>query len=172
MSSTPASQTALEIFQDEKSGAKFSDCRKYRYALWRIWDESKPLVMFIGLNPSTANEATDDPTIRRVKAMAKNWGYGGVYMMNLFAWVSAYPQDLLTCEDAVGGNDYWLWHFRQFADKVIFAWGNFKEAVERGKKVAEQFPDSYALQINKNGSPKHPLYVKGDIIPILYKANP
>lgn len=58
-------------------GADFSNDRKYRYALWRIWDRTKPLVMFIGLNPSTANETENDPTIKSVGRISKNNGYGG-----------------------------------------------------------------------------------------------
>ncbi len=69
-----------------RTDAKLSDCRIYRYALWRIWDDAKPLVMFIGLNPSTADETEDDPTIRRCISFAQNWGYGGLYMANLFVF--------------------------------------------------------------------------------------
>jgi hypothetical protein len=65
----------------------FSTDRKYRYALWRKWDAINPLAMFIGLNPSTANEDGDDRTIERITAIVTNWGYGGFYMMNLFAIV-------------------------------------------------------------------------------------
>jgi hypothetical protein len=149
-------------------GAHFSECRQYRYALWRIWDKQKPAVMFIGLNPSTANELTDDPTIRRVKSLAMNWGFGGVYMTNLFAFVSAYPEDLLKCADAINDNDQWLINISALSSEVIFAWGNFKEAQERAKQVIAMFPNAKALHINKNGSPKHPLYVKGDTVPVLF----
>ena len=69
-----------------KSHATFSSCKKYRYSLFRIWDEDKPLVLFIGLNPSTADEKEDDPTIRRCINFAKQWGYGGLIMGNLFAF--------------------------------------------------------------------------------------
>ena len=72
------------LFKEFESGAEFSPDRKYRYALWRIWDKSNPLIMFIGLNPSKANELKDDPTIRRVRRFAFDWGYGGVYMINYF----------------------------------------------------------------------------------------
>ena len=147
------------------SGAAFSACRNYRYALWRVWDNAKPRVMFIGLNPSTANEITDDPTIRRVVKMARNWGFGGVYMLNLFAWVTSYPDELLKCKDPINGNDAWLIKMADLSGEIIFAWGNFKEAQERAKKVIAMFPNAKALQINMNGSPKHPLYVRGDVIP-------
>lgn len=161
----------LELFENKDqapSGAVFSDCKNYRYCLWRIWDPTKPLVMFIGLNPSTANEVSDDPTIRRVKRFAQEWGYGGVYMMNLFAWVTPYPQDLQT-GDPLGENDAWLTSIALKCEKIIFAWGNFKEALERSKKVTAMFPDGYALVINQNGTPKHPLYVKSDVVPVHYR---
>lgn len=152
------------------SGAAFSPCRNYRYALWRVWDAAKPRVMFIGLNPSTANEISDDPTIRRVVSMARNWGFGGVYMTNLFAWITAYPDEILKCPDPINGNDVWLTKLAGMSNEIIFAWGNFKEAQEQAKKVIEMFPQAKALHINKNGSPKHPLYVKGDTIPFLFNS--
>lgn len=153
------------------AGAEFSRCRNYRYALWRIWDHEKPKVMFIGLNPSTANEISDDPTIRRVKTMAMKWGFGGVYMANLFAFVSAYPEELLKCADPIADNDEWLSKIAAECTEVIFAWGNFKGAQERAPAVIAMFPQAKALHINKNGSPKHPLYVKGDTVPKLYKPS-
>jgi len=143
-------------------GAEFSDDRKYRYALWRIWDGGRPLIMFIGLNPSTANESTDDPTIRRVKKFAHDWGYGGVYMTNLFAWVTPYPEELRKCADAIGDNDKWLSKIANKCEKIIFSWGSFEEAQERSTQVVKMFPDALCLGKNKGGHPKHPLYLKKD----------
>ena len=71
--------------------ATFSSCRAYRYSLSRIWDKKKKLVLLIGLNPSTADEKVDDPTIRRCVNYAKNWGYGGFLMVNLFAYRTTLP---------------------------------------------------------------------------------
>lgn len=160
-----------EIIQNKfdflyNDGALFSDCRKYRYALWRIWDDSLKKVMFIGLNPSTANEETDDPTIRRVKTFAKTWGYGGVYMLNLFTYVTAYPEELMKCGDPLGPADYYLLEYVKKCEKIIFAWGNFKEAEKRGREVMQMF-SGYMLIKNKNGSPRHPLYVPGNIVPTI-----
>ncbi len=146
------------LFDTDSSGAIFSDCRNYRYALWRIWDESKPLIMFIGLNPSTASEVMDDPTIRRVKRFAADWGYGGVYMMNLFGIVSPDPSILKTCSDPVGENNKWLSEIKAKCHDVLFAWGNF-DVFSRDKEIFEMFEDAYCLGTNKNGSPKHPLYI-------------
>ena len=155
------------LFED--NGAEFSADRKYRYCLWRIWDESSPRIMIIGLNPSTANESKPDPTITRVKQFAFDWGYGGFYMMNLFAIVSADPKVLKTDPNPLGDNDGWLEKIAPKCSKIIFAWGKFKEAEERSKQVIKMFPDAYALILNKDGSPRHPLYVKGNTIPILFR---
>lgn len=124
--------------------------------------------MFIGLNPSTANEETDDPTIRRVKQFASDWGYGGVYMMNLFAYVTPYPEELKKCRDPLGDNDVWLEKKASECESIIFAWGSFDEAAERAKHIMEKF-HGYALVINKDGSPRHPLYVKSNTNPIPFK---
>ena len=149
------------MFEDNNiSGAEFSECRKYRYALWRIWNEGLPLIMFIGLNPSTANEVENDATIRRVISFAKVWNYGGVYMMNCFPYISTNPDDLIVNDDNEE-NDHWLSIVNAFCETVVFAWGNFPivRLKERDKQLAGMFPNAKCLVKNKNGSPKHPLYV-------------
>lgn len=88
-----------------KKTAKLSDCRTYRYELWRTWDESKPYAMFIGLNPSTADETEDDPTIRRCINFAKTWGYGGLCMTNLFAYRATQPEDMKRASDPIGNKN-------------------------------------------------------------------
>ncbi|TMF61888.1 MAG: DUF1643 domain-containing protein, partial [Chloroflexi bacterium] len=67
-------------------GATFSADRRYRYRLWRRWDGARPVVAFVMLNPSTADARRDDPTIRRCIGFAKSWGFGGVEVVNLFAY--------------------------------------------------------------------------------------
>lgn len=157
----------IDLFNDIDKGAEMSKDRQYRYALWRIWDKEKYMVMFIGLNPSTANESKDDPTIRRVIKFAQNWGYGGVYMMNLYPFVTAYPHELQTGN--MDMNNKWLIRIAMKCHRVVFAWGNFLEAVYPGASISKAL-DGWALEINQNGSPKHPLYVKGDIKPVKYKS--
>ena len=146
-----------------ESGAYFSECRKYRYVLWRIWDTQKPNVMFVGLNPSTANESTNDPTIRSVIRIAKQNGYGGVYMMNCFPFISTDPKGL-DVEGKTAENQKWLTHIEERCKDVVFAWGNFPVVKRTGVDFILQamFPNAKALQLNKNGSPKHPLYCKTD----------
>jgi hypothetical protein len=153
----------------EKSGAEFSLNKTYRYCLWRIWDEEKPMVSFIGLNPSTASENLNDATIRRVIAFAKKWGYGGVYMLNCFPYVSTNPDNLIvTGNDTT--NDQWIRQIGALSKEIIFAWGNFRIVKERKRDIEllKMFPDAKALVINKDGSPRHPLYVKTDTIPVLF----
>ena len=158
----------MNLFED--NGASFSIGRKYRYSLWRIWDKEKPLVMFIGLNPSTANANDDDPTIRRVKRFAFDWGFGGVYMMNLFSYVTPYPDELvLTDVSHEIVNDFQLKQVAKHCSEIIFAWGSFKEAKERAEKINVMFPGAKALAINNDGSPKHPLYVAKNITLVNYE---
>jgi hypothetical protein len=141
--------------------AIFSDCGKYRYLLVRVWNpELKPLVCF-GLNPSTANAESDDPTIKNLVRLLQNEGYGSLYMMNLFALVSPYPDDLRTCPDPVKENDDWIAKICMGQD-VAFCWGNFKQAEYRAKKVKKMFNTAKCFGKNANGSPKHPLYLKSN----------
>jgi len=148
-----------KLFED--NGALFSENRKYRYCLWRIWDESLPKIMFIGLNPSTANEEQDDPTIRRVVRFASDWGYGGVYMLNLFTYVTAYPKELLKCDNPLMLADHYLQLYAKKVERIVFAWGSFTESADRAKQVKTMFPIAFCLGQNSNGSPKHPLYLLG-----------
>ena len=73
-------------------GADISSDNKYRYSLWRIWDKNKPIILFIMLNPSTADAVNNDKTMTRVKNFAESWGYGGVYVGNLYAFRSTDPK--------------------------------------------------------------------------------
>ena len=156
-------KTVIKTLDCIESYAIFSECGKYRFVLARAWDLNKPRIMFIGLNPSTANAEKDDPTIRRVKTIAKNLGYGGVFMLNCFPYVSTDPTYL----DDFGKdeeNEMWLLDIAGYCSETVFAWGNFPIVVKAGKltKMCGMFPNAKALHINKNGSPKHPLYVKSD----------
>src|SRR6516164_8501342 len=139
------------------AGAEFSECRRYRYKLWRIWDESLPLAMCIGLNPSNANETKTDPTITNLKKMLTILGFGGFYMMNLFAWVSSKPEDLLKCENPLGENNNKLKEVASMCDEIIFCWGNFKQADERIKEVLPMFPEAKCFGLTQSGKPFHPL---------------
>lgn len=148
-----------DLFINNSSGAIFSECRKYRYVLWRIWDENKPMAMYIGLNPSTANEREPDPTINKIGKVSKHNGFGGFYMLNLFAIISAEPEILLSNIDTIKDNDKYLLEYSKKVDAVIYCWGAFKEAKERAKVVRSMmWHTPLCFDHTKDGSPWHPLY--------------
>jgi len=139
----------------------------YRYQLSRIWDEEKPKILFIMLNPSTADEFVEDPTIRRVVNYAKDWGYGGVYVGNLYAFRSTDPKGLKSIADPIGPEN--INHIQtliSLVDKVIYAWGNEEKEPDWLKKMVDT---PYCIEISKKGIPKHPLYLKKCLIPQIYK---
>ena len=146
-----------------KSHAIFSDCRKYRYVLWRTWDSSKEYVLFIGLNPSTADELTDDHTITRCISFAKDWNFGALCMVNLFAFRATKPKDMKKASDPVGqDNDYWITNTALRSGQVVAAWGADGSFKGRDKRVRELLGGMYCLGLTKDGHPKHPLYQKKD----------
>ena len=150
-----------------KNTAELSECRNYRFALWRTWDEAKPTVMFIGLNPSTADETTDDPTLRRCINFAKHWGYGGVCMANLFAYRAKAPKVMMLAKEPVGSrNDDWLLRLAKESDLVVGAWGNDGSLLGRSLKVRYLIPNLHCLKINKSGEPAHPLYQSAELKPM------
>jgi hypothetical protein len=147
--------------------AVLSDDNIYRYQLSRIWDEEKPKILFIMLNPSTADEFVEDPTIRRVITYAKDWGYGGVYVGNLYAFRSTDPKGLKCIADPIGPEN--INHIQtliSLVDKVIYAWGNEQTEPDWLKKIVAT---PYCIEISKKGIPKHPLYLKKCLIPQIYK---
>lgn len=146
----------------ENKGAEFSADKKYRYALWRIWDESKPIAMFIGLNPSIANSDTDDPTIQSVRRISQHNGYGGFFMMNLFGIISTDPAAIKLSDNPIGNNLWWHGQIKERCKDVVFAWGNSNEAIHISKEFIAAYPGALCIGKNKNNSPKHPLYQKGD----------
>jgi hypothetical protein len=155
-----------------KSLAQFSSDPKriYRYALWRIWDETLPLVMFIGLNPSTADEVQDDPTISACIRQAQSWKkYGGIVMANLFAYRDTKQASIWLHPDPVGPeNDKWLAKLATDTRDVVAAWGNEGTWRNRSANVARMIPNLHCLKINKSGEPHHPLYLPSNIKMIPY----
>jgi len=127
--------------------------------------------MFIGLNPSTADETTDDPTIRRCIGYARDWGYAGLSMLNLFAFRATSPEDMKAAEDPVGpDNDCALTDMAEFAEVIIAAWGAHGTHLGRDKKVRKIIPNLHYLKMTKGGFPCHPLYLPKGLKPILWKA--
>jgi len=149
------------------NAAVFSECARYRYQLWRVWDGSLPYVLFVGLNPSTADELNDDPTIRRCIAFAKSWGYGGLCMGNLFAFRATLPAVMKAHPEPVGvENDAQLAAAAATAGLVVAAWGLDGEHLGRAKQVKQLLPTMHVLKLTKDGHPNHPLYLRKAQVPI------
>ena len=154
---------------EKTSWAVYSQCENYRYRLRRYWDEGTRLA-FLMLNPSTATELKNDPTVERCERRARNLGYGGFEVINIFALRSTDPKGLYTSNDPVGTlNDNAIIDAIENCDTVLCAWGNHGALNDRGDHVRAiiSTTDRPLLQlgITKIGQPKHPLYVS-------YATNP
>jgi len=157
------------MFQ-EFSGATFSECRNYRYQLWRVWDESKPAAVFLMLNPSTADDVDNDPTVERCQRRVHALGYGSLMVVNIFAFRSTDPMALYEQSDPVGpGNDEAILLATKAAGIVICGWGTDGSLRGRGKQVIELLRKNgitpHYLKLNKDGSPGHPLYIAYSVQP-------
>ncbi len=152
--------------EELKKWARFSPCRRWRYELWRQWDGAKPYCMFIGLNPSTADETLDDPTVRRCIRYAKDWGYGALCMTNIFAWRNTDPKCMKREADPVGPeNNKTLIFLAKHAGIVVAAWGTHGSHIGRHLTVMAMLTELHALKVTKDGFPGHPLYLPLDAKP-------
>ncbi len=116
--------------------------------------------MFVGLNPSTADETEDDPTLRRCMNFSRSWGYGGVCMANLFAFRATDPADMMAAPDPVGArNDRWLTRLARESGIVIAAWGNGGAYRGRSSEFVGRLAGLHYLKLNVSGEPAHPLYL-------------
>ena len=149
-----------------KKTATFSKCKKYRYELWRIWGKPQPFVLFVCLNPSIADHNQDSPTSKRCINFAQDWGYNALCMVNLFAFKSQDPKNLLNVSDPVGpDNDTWILNLSSKADLVVIAWGNKGKLNKRDEQIISLLSEPHYLDLNKNGCPRHPLYIPKDVMP-------
>lgn len=146
--------------------ATFSSCRTYRYTLSRSW-AAGPVVAFIGLNPSTADETTDDPTIRRCIGFARSWGFGGLLMLNLFAFRATDPKVMRAAPEPVGpGNNLALTDGANAASLVVAAWGTHGTHRARDAEVRKLLTNRlHYLRLTKKGHPEHPLYLPASLTP-------
>ncbi|WP_348720523.1 DUF1643 domain-containing protein [uncultured Alcanivorax sp.] len=151
--------------------ANFSRCRQYRYALWRHWGPGDDFLLLIGLNPSTADHRQDDPTIRRCMGFARDWGYSGLCVANLFAYRATYPDDLFATDNPVGPkNDQWLRKLARQADLIVAAWGNHGRFMNRARIVSDRLPAMHCIRLNGSGEPAHPLYLPKHLTPTPWKV--
>ena len=151
------------------TGAEFSECGSYRYKLWRLWEPDRPRVMFVMLNPSTATDTEDDPTIRRCIGFARSWGYGGLYVGNLFAYRTPSPKELKLASCPIGSrNGPALLEMAAQSEMIVAAWGSHGSSWEsRVHEVYRLLPQPlHCLKQLDSGQPAHPLYQPKDLKPL------
>jgi hypothetical protein len=147
---------------------------EYRYRLTRTWG-TQPHVLFIMMNPSTANPTADDPTVAKCRRLAVKWGYGGIHVGNTFAYRATDQNRLAQVADPVGpDNDAHLLDMAAQSALLIFAYGQPKHRrlKERGLAVARLLVSRYrlhVLRLSKNGTPCHPLYLPESLKPVLWE---
>lgn len=149
---------------DADSSATYSECEAYRYALTRVWDDTRRRVLFLMLNPSKATEVANDPTVERCERRARALGFGGMRVVNIFAFRATDPRDLKAAADPCGpDNDLAIREGVDWADEVIAAWGAHGAHLGRGAAVAALLAAGGSapvhLGLSKAGHPRHPLYI-------------
>jgi len=148
----------------------------YRYALWRNWCSpmfNTERLLWVMLNPSTADADKDDATIRRCIRFSKEWGFGGMFVVNLFAWRSTNPRALTTAADPVGPlNNQVISDLAFYVKEAVVAWGAKKIVVERGAEVQRILQRSHrgiwCLRKTQDGRPEHPLFVPSETKRVLF----
>lgn len=156
------------------SGAVFDKTRLYRYRLWRHWNPVDGFVLWVALNPSTADAVDDDPTVTRMMGFAHAWGYGGLELINLFALRSTSPLVLYSHPNPIGpDNDIHILDQVGKASRIIAAWGNHGALRQRSahvvRLVAATGRTLECLGVNeRTKQPRHPLYLRGDLQPVPY----
>lgn len=156
--------TRTHIKGDAPSTAIYSDCERYRYSLTRVWDPKGPKALFVMLNPSTATEVQNDPTVERCERRARALGFGSFCVTNIFAWRDTDPRKMRAASDPIGPeNDKTILEFSEWADRIICAWGTHGAHLKRGPQVELLLRKTrrplHHLGLSKAGHPKHPLYI-------------
>lgn len=156
--------------------AVVSPCETYRYLLTRMWDQELPGVLFVMLNPSTADANQDDPTIRRCIRFARDWGHGALRVVNLFAYRATDPRALALADDPVGPENFLHVTSAILASsQVVVAWGAHSMAEQQSEGLLQEIRGSgkvpMCLGQCAGGAPRHPLYVKGNTLPVGYGRN-
>ena len=149
---------------DAASHAVYSDCQQYRYALTRIWDAGNEKALFVMLNPSTATEVQNDPTVERCERRARALGFGAFRVCNIFAWRETDPAKMRRADDPVGpANDEAIRAGCAWADRIVCAWGVHGAYLNRGSEVERLMRSTgrplFHLGLTKDGHPRHPLYI-------------
>tara|TARA_Y100001935_G_scaffold142546_1_gene117812 strand:- start:204 stop:665 length:462 start_codon:yes stop_codon:yes gene_type:complete len=136
--------------------AEISYDREERFSLSRIWDQKKPKLLYIMLNPSIADDKRDDPTIKRLIFFTKKFRYGGFYVTNLFTQITPYPKELNMDNLSKKNNFKIINDLIKKSDSIVYAWGNL---VSEPRDLLEIIDSPLCFGKNLNGTPKHPLYL-------------
>ena len=153
---------------DAASTAVYSPCERYRYLLTRVWNPAGPKALFVMLNPSTATEFQNDPTVERCERRARTLGFGAFRVTNIFAFRATDPRVMRAQDDPVGpANDAAIRDSAMdWADRIICAWGTHGAHLDRGARVESILRSTgrplFTLGLSKEGHPKHPLYIGYD----------
>ena len=161
---------------DAPSTALYSDDERYRYDLVRTWDATGGRINFVMLNPSTATELANDPTVERCERRARALGYGAFRVTNIFAYRATDPRDMRAQDDPIGpANDAAIAEAAAWADTIVCAWGTHGAHLGRGAQVAALLRDAArpltTLGLSKDGHPKHPLYIGYSVQPVPWEAS-
>jgi len=154
------------------SSAVISECGTYRYHLQRVWDATKPRVAFCMLNGSTADHAQNDPTITRCVGFGTAWGFGGLDVVNEYGLRSTDPRNLWTHPDPIGPeNDAWILRVANDPEVKLFicAWGRHGERNGRDRAVLKLLFGVPLYMIGQSSYPRHPLYLRKNLGPVLYR---
>ncbi len=159
---------------DAQSVAVYSECERYRYLLTRVWAPGKR-ALFVMLNPSTATEVQNDPTVERCERRARALGFGAFRVVNIFAWRATDPRDMRAAADPVGpDNDAAIAESADWADAIVCAWGTHGAHLGRGPAVERLLratgKDLLVLGVTQAGHPQHPLYIGYDRQPYRWTA--
>lgn len=154
----------------DTGSADFSECRRYRYRLERTWSGGEGSLNFLMLNPSTADEFENDPTVERCERRAQRWGFNRLIVTNIFAWRDTSPADMKRAADPIGPrNNEAILAAAKESRKVICAWGIHGAYRNRGSEVQEMLEQAgiklWALRLTTEGVPYHPLYLPYDLSP-------
>jgi hypothetical protein len=165
LDSTNQLHARQNIVDSIEYGAIFDTSGTYRYSLWRAWSPYHPQIAFILLNPSTADEHKNDPTIRRCISFARAWNFGSIEVLNLFAYRATDYRELFKVSDPIGAeNNRFLMQAVERCSTVVLGWGTRGTLLGRDRQVMSLLArrnDLYCIGITRDGQPRHPLYVKG-----------
>ena len=174
----------LDLFPAMQMTAVISDCTLYRDELRRVWDAAKPILTVCMLNPSDADHTRNDPTVLTLIWFARLWGYGGILIVNLHAWRSSSPKEMMAARESIGPrcDDYIDRAFiiaRHQNRPMLAAWGAGGDYLGRDRwlmaRARQQLVDLVCLGLTKDGFPKHPMArgvhrIPRDQQPILFQS--